>query len=283
MHGKILKISSNDVYGNSDDRKIAVFAAFNHVKYMNKYVIFAIDGELNKKKLYYGSIHFKDNAVVIFSVNNFIKPYIDKFVLDYMNGALNSQEYEIYDISNIEKAVLVSYSEEDFDNLDALDKLSILRVTETVNDDSSNKKPIFLYFLLVLMIACLGGVSYLYFFPEKFSIQHIKLECSKDGYDENIGLYYTSNKMVDFGADSKTKEINVSDTYKFKQLDEYFSFKDNNRHKEYFSEIDSYSYDDDKLELKVTYKDNSIIEQLDEMKAYFKSEGYKCQEETYYE
>ena len=50
MNGKILKVSSNDLYGNVDDRMVAVFAAFNHKKYMNKYVIFTYDGEFAKKK-----------------------------------------------------------------------------------------------------------------------------------------------------------------------------------------------------------------------------------------
>ena len=34
MNGKILKIASNDLYGNATDRTVSVFAAFNHLKYI---------------------------------------------------------------------------------------------------------------------------------------------------------------------------------------------------------------------------------------------------------
>ena len=35
MNGKILKISNNDLYGNVDDRKVSVYAMFNHLKYIS--------------------------------------------------------------------------------------------------------------------------------------------------------------------------------------------------------------------------------------------------------
>ena len=50
MNGKILKISSNDLYGNVDERQVVVFACFNHIKYMNKYILFTFLGEYDKKK-----------------------------------------------------------------------------------------------------------------------------------------------------------------------------------------------------------------------------------------
>ena len=162
MNGKILKISSNDLYGNVDDRKVAVFAAFNHLKYMNKYVIFTYEEEFDKKKLYYGSVHLKNNSLVVFSVNESTKKYIDTFIDGYLTNTLDPKEYQIIDISNIEKAELVSYKEKDFDKLNELDKLSIMRIEENPEETTSNKKNIFLYFLLIIMIILLGGVTYLY-------------------------------------------------------------------------------------------------------------------------
>ena len=115
MIGKILKISSNDLYGNVDDRHVVVFAAFNHVRYMNKYVIFTFEGEFNKKKLYYGSLHLKDNSLVVFSVNDATKKFIDAFVDSYLRGNVDPTEYTLIDISNTSKVELVSYNERDFD------------------------------------------------------------------------------------------------------------------------------------------------------------------------
>ena len=125
MNGKILKISSNDLYGNVDERQVVVFACFNHIKYMNKYVLFTFLGEYNKKKLYYGSVHVKDDSLIIFSVKNDVINYINTFINEYMQGRINTNEYQIMNISNINKVVLVSYSEMNFDKLSELDALSI--------------------------------------------------------------------------------------------------------------------------------------------------------------
>ena len=114
MNGKILKISSNDLYGNVDDRRLSVFAAFNHLKYANRYVIFAFTDELANKKLCYGSLHLKDNSIVIFNTSEANLTYIDPFIEECINGNIDSKEYEILDISKIEKAELVSYNTKDY-------------------------------------------------------------------------------------------------------------------------------------------------------------------------
>ena len=80
MSGKVLKVVSNDLYGNVDDRAVSIFACFEHSKYMNKYLIFAFDGEYDKNKLCYGSLHLKNNSLVIFSVKDDVKKYIDEFI-----------------------------------------------------------------------------------------------------------------------------------------------------------------------------------------------------------
>ena len=133
MKGKILKISSNDLYGNTDDRLVAVYACFTQKKYMNKYIIFSIYGENDKNKLYYGSIHLKTNSLVVFSVRdeeiNYIKPFID----EYLNGSINEMEYELIDLDKIEKIELISYNSLDFDKL-AYDQES---AEESSNDELS--------------------------------------------------------------------------------------------------------------------------------------------------
>ena len=49
--------------------------------YSNLYILFTFLGEYDKKKLYYGSVHMKDNSVVVFSVKENVFGYIDKFNL----------------------------------------------------------------------------------------------------------------------------------------------------------------------------------------------------------
>ena len=123
MAGKILKISSNDLYGNVDDRLVTVFACFEHTKYMNNYVVFSID---DNNKLCYGSIHLKKDSLVIFNVKQTVKKYIDEFLDEYINDKMDG--YKLIDINNINKVELVSYNEMDYDKIQILDDKSIEKI-----------------------------------------------------------------------------------------------------------------------------------------------------------
>ena len=102
MHGKILKVVSNDLYGNATDKKVVVFVCFNHLKYMNKYIMFTYMDEYDKNILYYGSIYEKGKTIVIFKVRKEEEGYINKFREDYLNDIVNDKEYQILDISMME-------------------------------------------------------------------------------------------------------------------------------------------------------------------------------------
>lgn len=282
MNGKILKISSNDLYGNVDDREVAVFAVFNHLKYMNKYIIFAFTDEYNKNKLYYGSVHMKTNSVVTFKVDD-NNPYVNSFIESYLNNNIDKSEYEIMDLSNINKIELVSYNEIESNKIYELDKISIYRKPENKESNEVNKKPIFLYTILVLMVVLLIGVTYLYFNPGLLEKEYKELTCNIESYDNKINLKYNKSLIVKFNESDKLKEINVIDTYKFKSKDSYLDFKNNNKELVYFNIIGEYKYNDVLYELKLFYNDKLILEDYDEVYNYYKKEGYSCLEGTYNE
>lgn len=280
MQGKILKVSSNDLYGNVDDRKIVVFAAFNHLKYMNKYAIFCFQDEYNKKILYYGTVHLKNDSLVIFSVNETVKGYIDEFVNQYLNNNVNSQEYQILDISNIDKAELVGCNQEEFLELNELDRLSIPKVSVNKKERTGSRKPIFLYVLLVVLIMMLVGITYFYFNHEKFGVVLKTLYCEKNDYNQRMDMDYVSNLTAKFDSDEKLKTIDIVDIYTFSNSRKYQKFKTGNKQDEYFNIEGTYKYDDENLQLKVMYKEKSIIQKLDEMKVHLSKEGYTCNERT---
>ena len=173
MHGKILKIASNDLYGNATDKKVVVFVCFNHLKYMNKYIIFSYLGEYNEKRLYYGSVHEKDKSLVIFGVRDKEIQYIDKFRMQYESGKIDNEEYQIIDIDKMEKVEIVSSNSIEYDKLQELEDMSIKK--EIVSDNEEvRRKPIFLYFLLIILILLGVGITYLYLRPEDFVIKNKK-------------------------------------------------------------------------------------------------------------
>ncbi len=280
MFGKIVKIFSNDLYGNPDDRKLVIFAAFEHKKYMNKYCIFAIEGEYANKKLYYGSIHIKDNTIVIFSVADNDKKWVDEFVTEYLSSKLNDKEYSLIDIANLDRAELISSTEVECDNLNTLDSISIKRVAPTTEETTKNSKS-GLKFLLVLFILLGIGITYLYLNPDILTLKLKMLNCTKSEFNNNISMRYNIEKNIRFDKDEVPSTIEVIETYKFASGEEYTDFKDNNKESIYFKKDGEYKYIDSSNELKVFYNETTIIDNYKEMYNYLKKEGYTCQEETY--
>ncbi len=283
MNGRILKISNNDLYGNADERLVSLFAAFTHKKYMNKYAIFTFTEEYGKNKLYYASIHLKENSIVTFGIREDEKQYIEKFVNDYLNNCVNPSEYEILDLGNINKIELVSSTEVDFNRLIELDNMSIPKETVIVEEEVTTKKPVFLYILLVICLLFLGGIIYLHYNPDILEVKLKKLDCTMEGYDKKIDLPYQSEVTIKFDRNDELDTMNKIDTYTFKDEETYHDFKDNNKESVNFDDTGTYKYDDDTLTLKLIYDNKLIIYQYDEIKRYMKKEGYSCIEGEYNE
>lgn len=277
MHGKILKVVSNDLYGNATDKKVAVFVCFNHLKYMNKYIMFTYMGEYDKNILYYGSIYEKGKTIVIFKVRKEEEEYINKFREDYLNDIVNDKEYQILDIGMMEGVEIVSSTEVEYDKLSLLDKKSIQRLNNIEAEENNNKKPVFLYVLLVILIVLLGGITYLYF-TDDGSSNDKKLVCSIDKYDNTVMVNYKEERNILYNKKNKIVSITINDKYIFDDVDKYNEFKDNKKEQECFKKDGTFKYDDNLLMLMISYKGDSVIDNIGEMKSYLESEGYSCKE-----
>lgn len=279
MSGKILKILANDINGNVDDRKVVVFCAFKHSKYMNNYVVFAFEDELGQNKLCFGSAHLKKNSLVTFAVKNDIKTYIDQFLFEYENN--NLIDFEILNIEQMEKAELVSYNSCDYDKIQMLYDISIPKIEnkeiDEIVDAKFDLKTTILYILLVLLILLAIGITLVYLYPERFFTGNEELKCINKIYDKKLELYYDIEKDVKFNMNSKLKSIDVVLTYTFLDSNKYYEFRDNEKHLEYFNEGDSYKYNDDNLQLKIFYKENSVVDDYEEMLSYLEKEGFSCE------
>ena len=277
MHGKILKVVSNDLYGNATDKKVVVFVCFNHLKYMNKYIMFTYMDEYDKNILYYGSIYEKGKTIVIFKVRKEEEEYINKFREDYLNDIVNDKEYQILDIGMMEGVEIVSFTEIEYDKLSLLDKKSIQRLNNIEAEENNNKKPVFLYVLLVILIVLLGGITYLYF-TDDGSSNDKKLVCSIDKYDNTVMVNYKEQRNILYNKKNKIVSITINDKYIFDDVDKYNEFKDNKKEQEYFKKDGTFKYDDNLLMLMISYKGDSVIDNIGEMKSYLESEGYSCKE-----
>ena len=281
MAGKILKIAANDLYGNVDDRTVSVFACFEHTKYMNNYVVFSINEDVKKRKLYYGSIHLKDKSIVIFNVKNNIKKYIDEFLNEYLSDQVNN--FKILDITKMNKVELVSYNEMEYDKIDLLDNKSIPKIVVSEVAVAKEKKPILIYILIFILILFGVGITLLYFKPELFTIKYNVLECTNNLYDNEIKLNYDIDKDIRFDKNNKVSSISVVRTYTFLDSNSYKEFKNNNGQNLYFTNGEGYKYIDNELKFKLFYQEKSVIDDYDEMLTYLVREGFSCIEREYEE
>ena len=279
MTGKKLKISNNDLYGNQDERQVAAFLCFNHLKYMNNYVIFSFVGEYDKNILYYGSIHLKTNSLVIFAVKENEKVYIDTFREQFLTNTIDPKEYQIIDISQIEKVELVSFTEVPYDKISILDNLTISKPMTKKQEETKESKPFFLYFLLIVLIAFLSFITYLKFNPNIIP-EPKALTCTNNFYNQELKMNYEEIRKVLFNPNGTINKIDVTNTYTFSDEETYLDFKNNDKETEYFKNINNFEYLDDTLSINIYYEESTIIETYDDMYNYLKKEGYECLEGT---
>lgn len=276
MSGKMLKVSSNDLYGNVDNRNVSIYACFEHTKYMNNYVVFSIDGS---NKLCYGSVHLKEKSLVIFAVKKEIEKYIVDFLEKYINDKLDG--FKIFDINKFNKVELVSYSEMQYDKIDELKNKSIPKEEVKREEIIKTKKPVFLYLLVFVLCMFAIGITILYLKPELFSVKYKELVCTNKLYDNDMKLDYDIEKNIKFDENDKVDGVNVIRNYIFLDSTLYYQFKDEEKHYDYFNDGEGYKYVDDELLFKVIYQENTIIDDYDEMLTYMKKEGYSCIERQY--
>ena len=224
MNGKVLKVINNNIDGKQEEKYISVFAVFEHKKYMNKYLIFCFQDEYNKKKLLYGSVHFNKDSLITFSVNENEKSYIEEFIKEYTENNVNQNEYGILNISEMTRSEVISYNSIDFDQLEKLDQMSIQK-QEEVQITKNNKKPLFLYFILFILIVSLIGVTYLYLNPDILNHDFKKINCTANKYNDDIQMEYFSEYQILFDYNNKLDTISIVDSYVFPDGNSYAEFK----------------------------------------------------------
>ena len=186
-------------------------------------------------------------------------------------------------MTNYNKIELVSYSETDFDKLNELVDKSIPKEKDEPEENNKSTGTFFLVFLLLIMIAALVGVTFLYFFPEQFTTELDQLECTINKHNDEIDLDYTSTQTIKFDKEGKVITIDVADLYTFDSMNTYLDFKNNEKHMQYFNIEGTYKYIDSELQFKLMYKTESIIQEHEQIKRYLTNDGYSCIEGKYYE
>lgn len=274
MKGKLLKVFANDLNGTVDDRVVIFFAAFNHKKYSNKYGLFVFKDELNQNKLYFASIHIKDNSLVTFSIKKEQFNIIDAFLEEYTQNKF--EEFELIDITNQSKIELVGYNEKEYNNLMMLYNISI--PVEKPKEVKETKKTNILSILITVLILLVSSFGlYWFFHPRLFN--PLVLNCVTQGTDDILIANFTKTKNITFNKNDLVKDIRISETINFKNEDNYYNYKEGNNHEVYYNNIESFEYIDELQELRIYYLEDSTPKKYDEIKVTLEKEGYVCKDE----
>lgn len=277
MNGKVLRVFNNDLYGKVDERQVIVFAAFVHKKYMNKYAIFVFQNEYNQNKLCYGSIHIKENSLVTFKVKQETKSVFDDFLTQYTNRQL--VDYELINISNLTKLEIIGYNEMPYNQILLLDDLSIpkpqVQITNPKQTNSTFK------IIIPIIILIIGAIS-AYVFLTPSLLEFKMLTCSRNSYNDNIRLNYLEKHELIYDGRSNLVQYKIDEIYYFRTTLTYQNFKDESLHSHYFEGNNkTFKYNDDGLELIVTYNGTSDIDDLSKMKHKLEQANFTCREERY--
>ena len=211
-----------------------------------------------------------------------IKKENEKIVLDFINRLLSnsySSMYQILDIRNMLKLEIVSSNNLEMDHtvIEKLDVLSIPNKKEEELVKEREKKPIFLYILLVLLIVLFLGALYFYFNMDKYEKKAIVLNCTTNLYNEDIDVWYTSDMVINFELDDVTvKNIMEVNTYNF-TTDEYNAIVNYEDIEELFM---GYAITNDKDNYRLILKRDisTIINTYREIREFYEKKGYVCQE-----
>ena len=221
--------------------------------------------------------------MVVFSITEANKKFVDAFIDSYITKNIDPKEYAILDISKVEKAEVVSANERDYDKLEELDKMSIERIEIDEEEEEVKLHTKVLTFLLIIMIILLGGITYLYFFPEKLMTEYLQIECKNNPYNEELKMKYHSYKVLKFNKSNLANIAEVTDTYTFDNSNDYLDFKNNHKETEYFHVNGEYQYDDKHMTLTLMYTEEAAANTYDDLTSYMKTAGYDCKDGKYYE
>lgn len=280
MIGKILKIKDVNMSFNQKEKNIVVFACFSHVKYNENYIIFTNKDEYGKGILYYGTIHTKDNTIIIFDVKqdkeNVIFDFINKLTSNF-----NYAEYKVIDITNFTQAEIISNNEKNVgsDFLTKLDNLTIEKPKVDLILDEKKETLAYLYFTLIVFIILLFGAIYIYINRDIYLKRYENVACTLNNVDDELNANYSEKIYLRFNQKSELTTIKHNISYEFYNKKDYNNFKYNNMWIEY--DIDKYKFDDDKLMFIYNNTDNvddnyKLITSYDEVISYYEELGYKC-------
>lgn len=274
MYGKIIKVNNRGTDIKIENKEVILFCCFKDLKYGNSYAIFC-DKENPNNTLLYGTIHFKEDSIVIIDTKKDIKNILIDLI-DVLSNNKKLLDYQILDITKFQKIDLISNNTMELPN-DKLEKLKQLCIKEEPtqkkkkNDNGTKGLKIILVLLIIILIIFI----YLYINNK----DNYELKCTRSSeikelskVEDEVTVYFSSKNKIIY-IDSTTKYI-------FDTKIEYQTFKsDPSLQSDYIKKNDGVKYLDSDNTVMVVSRDNNVNNNYKEIKELYTSSGYKCEKQ----
>lgn len=273
MYGKILKVNNRGTDIKIENKEVILFCCFKDLKYGNSYAIFC-DKENPNNTLLYGTIHFKEDSIVIIDTKKDIKNMLIELI-DILSSNQKLYDYQILDIAKFQKIDLISNNTMELSN-DKLKKLESLCIKQDPpkqkrkrNEDGTRTLKIILVLLLVIL------ALYIYLYID--NKDNYELNCTKSSeikelskVEDEVTIYFSRKNQIIY-IDSTTKYI-------FDTKIEYQTFKsDTTLQSKYLKNNDGIKYLDNDNTVMVVSRDSNVHNSYKEIKELYTSSGYKCE------
>ena len=275
MNGKVIKLNDYKFNFGQETIFLNVFAVFKSIKNGNKYIIYSYDN----KKLYCGSAFVKNNEIIVMISKGENDDDIKKFVKELINNNYQ-EEYEIISLDKVNSIQVIDEAICDIDvDINKLNDITIPKPKVVEKEVVPKKKVNFtIVFLLVFILVV---AMFFFFNPEVINGKNVYYTSSKSYDHEKLPASVIENVELEFNGHGTIIDIKVKSDYIFNDVNYYKEFRDKSYFYQYFSDGDTYKFDDNTYTYKLfssinTKEDFFLPTDKDGLIKHYQDDNYTC-------
>ena len=223
--GKTLKVTELDFKFGSDDHLLDVYAIFKEEKRSDVLAIYSDLKDENKAKLYYASVHLKEDAIVFIDIKD-KEEVLKEFTWKLLNNK-DKEGFQIFDIEKYNKVEIISSNS-------ILVKPEVIKTLHdktipkpVVKEVKKEKKPMQSSTKILLTgfsLAFLVAIAFLITNMDLLMGTSIKYRCTNSYLDTEIGSNKQEIQELTFNVKNELTTRTIITKYKFSNYDEFKNY-----------------------------------------------------------
>lgn len=277
MIGKVLKENDYKFEYGKETVYVNVFGGFKYKKNASKYIVYSYDNN----KLFYGNLFIRNDEVIVMTDKEDPSLIVKEFVSNILNNK-KSDEFEIISLDKVKSIQIIDEASCDFDvDISKLKDLTIPKLESVVQVEEKPKKRKFS--IVGVGIFLVFAIITLFFFvnPQFITGENKEYSCVKNYIHDKLPADVSEKVDLEFTSKGKIIDINIISDYQFNDSDYYTEFRDKNYFYQYFSDGDTYKFEDEDQIFRLFSKIDTEVDyfmpsDLDELIKYYEDNGYSC-------